>query len=111
MTGALPALRRTDEIMEPRGGFESELGLEQIAVVRIHPQGLRLVAFGKMNADECRLSGLAQRLAVDGSEGSVDRLTEPSIVGEPAGQRFERVESKLMPIRVFDQDPIVVPVR
>ena len=81
MTGALPNLRGTDEILEARGGFESELGVEQTAVVLIHPQRFRLVAFGKMNADERCLRGLAQGLADDGSEGSVDRLAESAIVG------------------------------
>lgn len=111
MTGALPKPGGTDEILEPLGGFDTELGPELAPVVLIHPHGFRLVAFGKMNADEGCLRGLAQGLGVDGSEGGVDRLPKSSIVGQPGGERFERVESKLMPIRVFDQDPIVVPVR
>ena len=78
MTGALPNLRGTDEILEARGGFESELGVEQTAVVLIHPQRFRLVAFGKMNADERCLRGLAQWIASPSRPSSVSRRASAS---------------------------------
>jgi len=59
MTGALRLLQASDELAEPRRRFDAELGPQMALIALIHPQGLRLVAFGEVGADERCLGAFA----------------------------------------------------
>jgi hypothetical protein len=105
----VPAPEIAHQARQLRRRFDTELGHQHRAVAVETFEGLHLVALGEKDLDQSAVRALAQRLGPDRGERRDDRFGPPALLGEVRGHRLERVQTKLVPLLVLDQDPVVVP--